>query len=237
MSQQIEIHAELRVDVGKGASRRLRRQAEKVPGIIYGGTDDAVPLTMSSIELTKVMKQESFYSQILNVVVDGKGQQALVRDLQRHPATERVMHIDFLRIRADRAIQVPVPLHFIDEDKCIGVKEGGGSIIHNLTQVEVSCLPGDLPEYLEVFMALVDLNQSVRLSDLAVPEGVTIVALAHGPERDVNVVSVQIPRGGIEEEEELEAAEAAAAAAAEGEEAEGDEAGDAEGADEEPSEG
>ncbi len=231
MSQQIEIHAELRVDVGKGASRRLRRQAEKVPGIIYGGSDDPVPLTMSSIELSKVMAQESFYSQILNVVVDGKGQQALVRDLQRHPATERVQHIDFLRIRADRAIQVSIPLHFIDEDKCIGVREGGGSIIHNLNEVEISCLPGDLPEFLEVFMALVELNQSVRLSDLAVPEGVTIVALAHGADRDVNVVSVQIPRGGVEEEEELEAAEAA-----EGEEAEGDEAGEADSSDEEPSE-
>jgi large subunit ribosomal protein L25 len=186
---------------------------------------------MSSIELSKVMAQESFYSQILNVVVDGKGQQALVRDLQRHPATERVQHIDFLRIRADRAIQVSIPLHFIDEDKCIGVREGGGSIIHNLNEVEISCLPGDLPEFLEVFMALVELNQSVRLSDLAVPEGVTIVALAHGADRDVNVVSVQIPRGGIEEEEELEAAEAA-----EGEEVEGDEAGEADSSDEEPSE-
>ena len=233
MSQQIEIHAELRVDVGKGASRRLRRQAEKVPGIIYGGTDDPLPLTMSSIELAKVMKQESFYSQILSVILDGKGQQALVRDLQRHPATEKVMHIDFLRISADRAIQVFVPLHFIGEDKCLGVREGGGSIIHNVTEVEVSCLPGDLPEYLEVFMALVELNQTVRLSDLAVPEGVTIVALAHGPERDVSVVSVQAPRGGLEEEEELEAA-------AEGEAAEGDQAeaaGDADSTDEEPSEG
>jgi large subunit ribosomal protein L25 len=233
MSQQIEIHAELRVDVGKGASRRLRRQAEKVPGIIYGGTDDPLPLTMSSIELAKVMKQESFYSQILSVILDGKGQQALVRDLQRHPATEKVMHIDFLRISADRAIQVFVPLHFIGEDKCLGVREGGGSIIHNVTEVEVSCLPGDLPEYLEVFMALVELHQTVRLSDLAVPEGVTIVALAYGPERDVSVVSVQIPRGGLEEEEELEAA-------AEGEAAEGDQAeaaGDADSTDEEPSEG
>ncbi|MFP6817359.1 MAG: 50S ribosomal protein L25/general stress protein Ctc [Pseudomonadales bacterium] len=233
MSQQIEIHAELRVDVGRGASRRLRRQAEKVPGIIYGGTDDPLPLTMSSIELAKVMKQESFYSQILSVILDGKGQQALVRDLQRHPATEKVMHIDFLRISADRAIQVFVPLHFIGEDKCLGVREGGGSIIHNVTEVEVSCLPGDLPEYLEVFMALVELHQTVRLSDLAVPEGVTIVALAHGPERDVSVVSVQVPRGGLEEEEELEAA-------AEGEAAEGDQAeaaGDADSTDEEPSEG
>ena len=231
MPQQIEIHAELREDVGKGASRRLRRNSEKVPGIIYGGTDDAVPLTMSSNELAKAMRLESFYSQSLNVVVDGNSQQAVVRDLQRHPATERVMHIDFLRIRADRAIQVSIPLHFIDEDKCVGVREGGGSIIHILTEVEISCLPGDLPEYLEVFMAEVELNQSVHLSDLVTPEGVSIVALMYGAERDPNVVTVQVPRGGAEEEEELEAA------AAEGEIAEGEEPEGESGADEEPGEG
>ena len=145
MSQQIEIHAELREDVGKGASRRLRREAEKVPGIIYGGTSASVPLTMSSNELSRAMELESFYSQILNVVVDGKSEQAVVRDLQRNPANERVLHIDFLRIRADRAIQVSIPLHFIDEDKCVGVKEEGGGIIHSMTDVEISCLPGDLP--------------------------------------------------------------------------------------------
>jgi large subunit ribosomal protein L25 len=228
MSQQIEIHAELRKDVGKGASRRLRRLAEKVPGIIYGGTDDPVPLTMSSNELSKAMQLESFYSRILNVVVDGKSEQAVVRDLQRNPANERVQHIDFLRIRADRAIQVSIPLHFIDEDKCVGVKDEGGSIIHSMTDVEISCLPGDLPEYLEVFMALVELNQSVHLSDLALPQGVTIVALSHGDDRDDTVVSVQTPRVALEEEQELEAA-------AEGEE--GEEGAGESGSDEEPSEG
>jgi large subunit ribosomal protein L25 len=221
MAQKIEIHAELREDVGKGASRRLRRLAEKVPGIMYGGTADAVPLTMSSNELGKAMQLESFYSQILNVVVDGKSEQAVVRDLQRHPATERVLHVDFLRIAADRAIQVSVPLHFIGEDDCVGVKLGGGSIIHSMTEVEISCLPANLPEYLEVFMAQVELNQSVHLSELALPEGVSIVALTHGDDRDTNVVSVQVPRGGAEDEE-LDAA-------AEGEAAEGEESTDDEG--------
>jgi large subunit ribosomal protein L25 len=232
MSQQIEIIAELREDVGKGASRRLRRQAEKVPGIIYGAGDDAVPLTLNSNELGKALQLESFYSQILNIVVDGKSQQAVVRDLQRHPATEKVLHIDFMRIRADRAIEVSVPLHFIDEDKCVGVKFGGGSIIHNLTELEVSCLPGDLPEYIEVFMAEVELNDSVHLSDLVLPEGVSIVALM-GEAHDDTVASVQMPRGGLEEEEELEAAEAAGE---EGELPEGEEGDDAEGSEEESSE-
>ncbi|HEY5680292.1 MAG TPA: 50S ribosomal protein L25/general stress protein Ctc [Pseudomonadales bacterium] len=210
MTQRIEIHAELREDVGKGASRRLRRLADKVPGVIYGGDADPVPLMLSSNELSKAMQLEAFYSQILNVVLDGKGEQAVVRDLQRHPASEKVQHIDFLRIRADRLIQVSVPLHFIDEDKCIGVKQGGGQIVHNMNEVEISCLPGDLPEFIEVYMAQVDVNQSVHLTDLALPEGVSIVALMHGSDRDANVVSVQMPRGGLEEEEAAEAAEAAA---------------------------
>ena len=223
MTQRIEIHAELRKDVGKGASRRLRRLADKVPGIIYGGDEDSVPVTLNSNELAKAMQLEAFYSQILNVVVDGKGQQAVVRDLQRHPASEKVQHIDFLRIRADRPIQVSVPIHFIDEDKCIGVKQGGGQIVHNMTEVEISCLPGDLPEFLEVYMAQVDVNQSVHLSDLALPEGVTIVALMHGADRDANVVSVQMPRGGLEEEEAAEAAEEGAEVSEEGAGGEGGE--------------
>ena len=205
MSQQIEINAVLRTDVGKGASRRLRRLADKVPGIIYGGKDNALLLTMNANELTNVMKDEAFFSQILNVVVDGKGEQAVVRDLQRHPASDKVLHVDFLRVSADKAIQVQVPLRFIGEEDCVGVKMGGGIISHPLTEVEISCLPADLPEYLEVFVAELDLGHTIRLSELALPEGVTIPALIH-EERDVTVVSVQIPRGGAEEEEEAAAA-------------------------------
>jgi len=219
MSQQIEINAVLRTDVGKGASRRLRRLANKVPGIIYGGKDNAVLLTMNANELTNVMKDEAFFSQILNVVVDGKGEQAVVRDLQRHPASDKVLHVDFLRVSADKAIQVQVPLRFIGEEDCVGVKMGGGIIAHTLTEVEISCLPADLPEYLEVFVAELDLGQTIRLSELTLPEGVTIPALMHGEERDVTVVSVQIPRGGAEEEEE----KAAAVLLEEGEGEEGEE--------------
>ncbi|MCZ6643992.1 MAG: 50S ribosomal protein L25/general stress protein Ctc [Gammaproteobacteria bacterium] len=219
MSQQIEINAELRTDVGKGASRRLRRLAEKVPGIIYGGKDSAVLLTMNANELVNVMKDEAFFSQILNVVVEGKGEQALVRDLQRHPASEKVLHVDFLRVSADKAIQVQVPLRFVGEEDCVGVKMSGGIISHTVTEVEISCLPADLPEYLEVFVAELDLGDTVHLSELSLPEGVTIPALLHGEERDVTVVSVQIPRVAVEEEEE----EATAALLEEGEGEEGEE--------------
>ena len=227
MAQKIQLHAEVREDVGKGASRRLRRAGELVPGIIYGAEADPVSLTLGVNELTKAMQQEGFFSQILDVVLDGKGQQAVVRDVQRNPATEKVLHIDFMRISANRAIQVSIPLRFVNEDKCKGVRAGGGNIAHAMTEVEINCLPANLPEFLEVYMAELDLGETIHLSDLALPEGVEIVALAHGDDRAV--VSVQTPRGGLEEEE-AELAEAAAMEA-EGAPGEGEpaaEAGDAE---------
>ena len=203
MSQNIEIHAELREDVGKGASRRLRRSAEHVPGIIYGGDTAPQNLTLTTRELRKVMQIEAFFSQILDVFVEGKKQQAVLRDLQRNPANDRVMHIDFMRISANKPIQVSVPFHFVDEDECIGVREGGGVISHTMTEVEISCLPADLPEYLEVFMARLELNQAVHLTDVALPPGVTIVALSHSDDHDRVVASVAVPRVIEEEVEEV----------------------------------
>ena len=200
MSQKIEINAELRADVGKGASRRLRRSGEKVPAIIYGAEEDPVNLTLNANELTKAMQSEAFFSQILDVKFDGKSQQAVLRDMQRNPATERVLHVDFLRISANKPLHVSVPLHFVNEDKCKGVRQGGGTIAHAMNEVEISCLPKDLPEYLEVYMAELDVGEIIHLSDLALPEGVTIVALSHDDDRAV--VSVNAPRGAAEEEAE-----------------------------------
>ncbi len=204
MAQRIEINADLRKDVGKGASRRLRRLAEKVPGIMYGGGDEPIPLIMKQNELSKAMQQEAFYSQVLDVVVGGKTQQAVVRDLQRNPSDDRVIHIDFLRVSADKLIQVQVPLHFLNEDKCVGVRQEAGLISHNMNELEVSCLPKDLPEFIEIDMENVSLNQVIHLTDLNLPEGVEIVALMHGEDRDANVVSVQAPRGGADEFDEVE---------------------------------
>ena len=232
MSQKLEINAQVRTDVGKGASRRLRRSGDLIPGIIYGAEDDPVSLTLNANELTKAMQTEAFFSQILDVKFDGKSQQAVVRDLQRNPANDKVLHVDFMRISANKPIHVSVPLHFINEDKCKGVRQGGGTIAHVMTEVEISCLPADLPEFLEVYMAELDVNEIIHLSDLALPPGVTIIALTHDDDRAV--VSVQPPRGGLEEEEE---AEAAALAAEEGAEAEeGGEEGEAGEAEEEASE-
>ncbi len=225
MSQQIEINAEVRSDVGKGASRRLRRSGDKIPGIIYGAEEDPVNLTLSTNELAKAMQSEAFFSQILDVKYDGKSQQAVLRDMQRNPATEKVLHVDFMRISANKPIQVSVPLHFVNEDKCKGVRLGGGTISHTMNEVEISCLPADLPEFIEVFMAELDVGEIIHLSDLALPQGVSIVALTHDDDRAV--ASVIMPRGGVEEEEEeLEAAAEGEEVAEDSEEAPAGDAGE-----------
>ena len=202
MSDQIQVSAEVRTDVGKGASRRLRRQKDRVPGILYGGDDPAVSLSLASNELAKVMQQEAFYSQVLDLHLDNAKHAVIVRDVQRHPAEPRVLHIDFLRVNEDKELHVSVPLHFINEEKCVGVKIGGGNIAHSMTEVEISALPRNLPEFIEVDMAEVELNQVVHLSDLKLPANVSIVALQYGDDHDLNVVSVQAPRGGGAADEE-----------------------------------
>ncbi|MEQ9452686.1 MAG: 50S ribosomal protein L25/general stress protein Ctc [Pseudomonadales bacterium] len=226
MSAKITLTAELREDVGKGASRRLRRLGNKVPAIIYGAEAAPQNLTLAVNEVNKAMEQETFYSQIMNVVIDGNATQAVVRDLQRSPGNGKVQHIDFQRISANKTMTVSVPLHFINEEECVGVKMNGGSINHNLTEVEISCLPANLPEYIEVDMVNVDVGDSVHLSDLPLPDGVTIVALSYGDEdRDIPVANVAVLRAAVEEDEadaELEDAAEGAADAADADDAEGD---------------
>ncbi len=194
MSKEIQISAELRKDVGKGASRRLRK-ANKVPGIIYGGEGEPTSLLLDANALGKALQNEAFFSQVVVVNVEGKGYQSVVRDIQRHPAKETVMHIDFFRISANRAIEVHVPLHFLNEEKCIGVKIGGGLLSHNLSEVIISCLPANLPEYIEVDVEHLELGKSIHLSDLKLPEGVTIPELRFGSDHDLQVVSLNAPKG------------------------------------------
>ena len=207
MSAALELSAEIRTAVGKSASRRLRRLENKIPAVVYGAAEEGQNLTLNVNELSKVMQSDTFYSQILNILVDGKSQQVVLRDLHRSPDTGKVLHIDFLRVRADQEINVNIPLHFVNEESCVGVKIGGGLITHNLVEVEISCLPGDLPESIEVDVAELDVGDSLHLSDLVVPDKVTIVALSSGEsDRDVSVVSVSIKRGGVDDEldEDLE---------------------------------
>ena len=219
MSESITLTATIRTDVGKGASRRLRRLEDKVPAIIYGGDTAPQKLTLSGNEILKASQIEAFYSQILNISVDGTVESALIRDLQRNPASGRVQHIDFQRVSADKEINVNVPLHFINEDACVGVKMSGGTLTHNLTEVEIICLPANLPEFIEVDMLEIEAGSSVHLSDLVLPEGVTVVALAFGADRDIPVASVTARRGASDDAAEVDepAAEADAADSAEDE--------------------
>ena len=208
MSQKLKLSAEKRTDVGKGASRRLRRLENKVPSILYGGSEDPVALTLLSNDLVNVMKSESFFSQILALKVGRKNQDVVVRDMQRHPATDKVTHIDFFRVDAKTALHVSIPLHFLNEEECVGVKTEGGIISHIMNEVEISCLPGDLPPFIEIDLIDLELGASIHLSELTLPANVDLVAFLHGDEdHDTAVVSVHAPRAIVEEADEVEAAE------------------------------
>lgn len=195
MSNAFELNATVRSDLGKGASRRLRRLAEMVPAIIYGEGKAPVNISIAHKDIQKALSNEAFFSHIITLSVDGKPEQVVIKALQRHPAKPRIMHADFQRVSADRAIVVAVPLHFINEDKCKGVKIGGGSIIKVLNELQISCLPQDLPEFIEVDMAELGLGEAIHISQINLPKGVTSVDLAHGHDSDNAVVSVLAPRG------------------------------------------
>ena len=205
MSMDFKLTAHARDERGKNASRRLRAQG-KVPGIIYGGGEPPEEVTFEHDALMHNLENEAFYSHILTVDVEGTSQKAILRELQRHPYKPTVLHLDLLRVREDTRINVHVPIHFINEDTCDGVKLDGGVISHNMVEVEVSCLPKDLPEFIEMDVQDLKLNESVHLSGVQVPEGVTIVELTHGEGHDHTVVSVHAKRAEekLEVEEEVE---------------------------------
>lgn len=213
MSIDFVLNAQARSDVGKGASRRLRRQG-KVPGILYGAGKEPTAVLFDHNELILQLQHEAFYSHILTVKLEGKEEQAVLKDLHRDPVKPKVMHVDLQRVSANEEIRVQVPLHFLNEDVAKGVKTGGGIVTHNITEVEVACLPRDLPEFIEVDVAGLDVNESLHLSDLKLPSGVRLVELSHGAEHDLPVVGITMPRGAREVEGE-EAAEAGEEGAAE----------------------
>jgi large subunit ribosomal protein L25 len=214
---KFELEAEVRADVGKGASRRLRH-ADKVPAVVYGAGEAPLSLTLDHNKAIHALSHEAFYSHILTLKVGKKTEKVILKDVQRHPAKPRIAHVDFLRVRADQKLQMHVPLHFLGEEEAPGVKEGG-VFSHHMTDVQVSCLPNDLPEYIAVDVSKLALDQAVHLSELNLPKGVELVAFAHGVEgHDQSVISVHIPRIIEEEVVEVAAEEAAAAEGAEGQE-------------------
>jgi len=200
MANPFSLNAKTREAQGKGASRRLRREEARIPGIIYGGGQAPTMISVETRELAKALENEAFYSHVLSIALDGGEVKAVIKDLQRHPAKNVPTHIDLLRIDDTHKIQMHVPLHFLNEDKCVGVKAQGGVISHQLSEVLVSCLAKDLPEFIGVDMEAVQNNQTLHLSDLKLPEGVTLVELSHGPEHDLPVVSLHSPRGGGSDE-------------------------------------
>lgn len=211
MSTNFILEAELRSDTGKGASRRLRRN-DLVPGILYGGNAEAVMISLQQNTLQLQLRNEAFYSHILTLKVGGKEEQAVLKDVHRHPYKQQILHIDLQRISQDKAIHVHVPLHYVNEDKCVGVKLGGGIVRKILTEVEVSCLPRDLPEYIEIDIENLQLGQSVHLTEIKLPVGVQLLALMHGTDHDMTAVTVIKPRTSEEEKPVAEVPEGTVAA-------------------------
>lgn len=201
MSNEIVIVAEKRSVQGKGASRRLRREESKVPAIVYGGNKEPQLLSIIAKDLKKALENEALYSSILTLKIDGETESVILKDLQRHPFRIDILHVDFMRVSQDQTINVHVPLHFVNEDNCKGVKLGGGMIERHMTEVEVTCLPRDLPEFIEVDVADLELGQLIHLSNLQVPAGVTLVALQQGGDHDLPVVGVSKTRGSGSSEE------------------------------------
>ncbi|HET7587850.1 MAG TPA: 50S ribosomal protein L25/general stress protein Ctc [Gammaproteobacteria bacterium] len=206
MAISFQLSGEVRGDNGKGASRRLRRHG-KVPAILYGGGEQPLALSLDHNEVLRNLAHEAFYSHILTINVGKDVHQAILKDIQRHPAKTEVLHLDLQRVKANEAIRVHVPLHFINESTAPGVK-AGGAISHHMIDLEIECIPSKLPEYVEVDAGALEIGDSIHLSEVKVPEGVAIVALTHGEEQDRQVVSVHHVR--VSEEPAEEAPEEAA---------------------------
>ena len=202
MSTDFVLNAKSREDTGKGASRRLRRLAGEIPAIVYGGKKDAAKVTLLHKEVAKALDNEAFYSHIIALDIDGKSEDVILKDVQRHPAKKIILHLDFFRVSKSTKLQTRVPLHFINEDVSIGVKMNGGIVAHTMTDLEVLCLPKDLPEYIEVDMAEVEVGQIVHISDIKLPKGVESVALNQGADHDLSVATINKPKAAVEEDSE-----------------------------------
>lgn len=207
MSEAIVLSARLRNDIGKGASRRLRR-AEMVPAIVYGGDEKPVSIMLESRIIRRQLEEEAFYSRVISLELDGKKQDVILKGLQRHPARESAMHLDFLRVSASHEVTTTVPLHFINENTCVGVK-AGGKVTHSMTEVKVRCLPAQLPEFIEVNIVGLQVGDTLHLSELKLPEGVQLVQLLQSGSHDTGVVSVNMPKRVAESEEATEKTEEA----------------------------
>jgi len=208
MSQDFVLTAFPRDDQGRGASRRLRREERKIPAIIYGGHKDATAISIWHNELKKALENEAFYSRVVTIELNGEKESVILKDLQRHPYKPLLSHADFQRVNKDEEIFVHVPLHLVNEETAPAIKTFGGVAFRLMTQVEVACLPQNLPEFIEIDLFDVEMDGIVHMSDLKLPEGVRIPALQHGAEHDQAIVTINKPKGvktdAAEDEEEGE---------------------------------
>jgi len=189
MSEQVNLNATNREVEGKSSSRQLRRSGS-VPAVIYGGEKDPIRISILEKDIAKAAEIPGFATQILNINISGEEQNVIVKEIQRHPATQRVLHADLQRVNPDTKISISVPVRFLNEDSCMGVKMHGGAISRLINNIDITCLASNLPEYLEVDVAELDVGDSIFLSALDLPEGVEIPSLALGEDRDQAVVSI-----------------------------------------------
>ena len=206
MSAKYILEAEMREDLGKGASRRLRR-VNKIPAVLYGAGRPAWSLTLKENQLMRNLQDEAFYAAIIELTLEGKQQKVFLRDLQRHPAKPFILHVDLQRVRDDVEMTVVLPLHYLNEDTAHGVKMEGGQIIRNAVDIEITCLPGVLPEFIEVDLADLKLGDSLHLSNIKLPEGVVSTQLSYGEDHDQPIVSIISPKAEVIEEAAPEAPE------------------------------
>ena len=221
---KIEINAKERKSKGTGASRRLRHEGT-TPGILYGGVKDAISLEIDTKELFMQFRHEAFHASILTLNLEGKKESVILRDFQMHPVRNNIQHIDFQRINENEKISVKVPFHFVNEETAPGVKIEGGLVSHIMTEIDISCLPKDLPQYIEVDLGELAMGESIHLSEVTVPEGVELSSLTE--ENDPAITSISKPKVVNEEEIVTEASEEGE----EGEEGEGSESSDDSGSD------
>ncbi|MBV1961661.1 MAG: 50S ribosomal protein L25/general stress protein Ctc [Immundisolibacteraceae bacterium] len=218
MSDKFGFDAQLRETRGRGASRQMR-EAGSFPAIIYGEGKEPVSISLDHNDVWTKLQKEAFHSHILTVTVGKTSDTVIMRDIQYHPYKAQVMHIDFLRIAMDHAMHTTVPLHFINEDTAIGVKQQGGAVSHLMTEVDIECMPADLPEYIEVDLSDLEIDHSIHLSEITLPKGVTIRHLDDAHDQAV----VNIHKMRVVVDEDLDEAEAAAEGDADAESSEGDE--------------
>lgn len=196
---KFELEVEPRETFGKGASRRLRRLEERVPGIVYGGESSPLPIHITQRSILKALENEAIFSHILTLNVAGKKEKVVLKDIQRHPYKPRILHLDFLRIDENKLITMHVPLHFPGQEKAPGVVEGG-MVTHHMVELEIRCLPKNLPEFIEIDLTNAKLDTVVHLSQVTLPKGVEMTSVVHSAEDDLPVVSIHRPKVVVEDE-------------------------------------